>query len=695
MLSILTIIFAALSPMAFVKEIPESVRAENIISIAEARSRLIENQGQRVFFRVQGTIIADRVDAYHHFILLDKTAATDVITSCDDEWNIGDEVVVICTAMQPAYENPTLLSEALEIKILKHQTPSAPRFVHPVDLSGHRNDYNRVNLQGVVTDAFRDDVNPQWSILVLARDDVQTLVWTRTGDMPCRQLEDLLDTELLVTGIVLPNLNNSYRSHGPWMLTSSSDSIKIIRPQPTDPYATRLNIPHRQVVSGHVIACWKGDSFFLRTPNDQRVLVQLVHGSDLPSPGMAVTAAGFVRHNEFGIRFSKAICTINKDASPHTEEAVKVDARTLFWNTAGERQIDTKFNGRTICLSGLVKDQRSAGSDLASLSISAGHATLDIWIGKETAIPEIGSVIEVTGACLVEDTTDIDTGIVRATSISLALRSPKDIRVLTAPPWWTPARLIRLIALLGILLAAILVWIVILRKMIVRRSRELARETIRSTSAALRLEERTRVAVELHDTIAQNLTGASFEIQAALRLAASAPDKMKDHLAIADRTLKSCRDDIRNCIWDLRTNSLDQEDLDHVIRVALSPHIGDAALNIRFNVPRAKLSEPTLHALLRIVRELAINAVRHGHATEIKIAGSIDGNALLFSVRDNGCGFDPEQAPGASKGHFGLQGVRERIRKLDGSLTIDSSAEYGTRVSVMLNVHATPTTRKP
>lgn len=97
---------------------------------------------------------------------------------------------------------------------------------------------------------------------------------------------------------------------------------------------------------------------------------------------------------------------------------------------------------------------------------------------------------------------------------------------------------------------------------------------------------------------------------------------------------------------------------------------------------------------MRIVRELAINAVRHGHATDIKVAGSIDGQALLFSVRDNGCGFDPDNVPGPQQGHFGLQGIRERIRKLNGSMTIDSSIGHGTRVAVKLNLHTLQISQK-
>ena len=87
---------------------------------------------------------------------------------------------------------------------------------------------------------------------------------------------------------------------------------------------------------------------------------------------------------------------------------------------------------------------------------------------------------------------------------------------------------------------------------------------------------------------------------------------------------------------------------------------------------------------MRIVRELVLNAIRHGQATSVSIAGCIDGNHLRFSVRDNGTGFDPSTAPGLSSGHFGLQGIRERIQDLDGTMNIESVHGEGSKVSISI-----------
>ena len=78
--------------------------------------------------------------------------------------------------------------------------------------------------------------------------------------------------------------------------------------------------------------------------------------------------------------------------------------------------------------------------------------------------------------------------------------------------------------------------------------------------------------------------------------------------------------------------------------------------------------------------------MRHGHAKAVKIAGSLDAERLLFSIQDDGCGFDPENHPGVLQGHFGLQGIRERVKRFGGTMEIKSEAGKGTKVTIALNL---------
>jgi signal transduction histidine kinase len=266
------------------------------------------------------------------------------------------------------------------------------------------------------------------------------------------------------------------------------------------------------------------------------------------------------------------------------------------------------------------------------------------------------------------------------------VRAPTDVKVLVPPPWWTPGRFAVIIAALITALAAIMLWNIMLRRLAEKRGSELMLSRLSQEESKLKVQERTRIAVELHDTIAQNLTGVSLEIDSAEQLAAKDQDGMMKHLAMASRALQSCRNELRNCLWDLRSRALEEDDLNEAIRRTVAPLVSDVNLAIRFNVSRKALADDTAHVLMRIVRELVQNAVRHGGASSVKIAGNLEDGVLRFSVRDNGCGFDPENRPGVMQGHFGLQGIRERVNQFNGEMSIESAPGKGAKASITMRI---------
>lgn len=265
-------------------------------------------------------------------------------------------------------------------------------------------------------------------------------------------------------------------------------------------------------------------------------------------------------------------------------------------------------------------------------------------------------------------------------------RNDESAQVFKLPRFLTVFNAILFAAGLLILFLSILVWNTLLRRLVDRRSRELTNERLAAFASSLKVEERTRLAVELHDTIAQTLTGISLEVDAARDFSRTDAAEMERHLDCASRTLTSCRNELRNCMWDLRNQTLEDISMDEAIRRTLAPHLSGAELAVRFAVDRDLFSDNTALSILRITRELTLNAVRHGKATSIKVAGCIEGNKLLFSVKDNGCGFDPSDIPGVEQGHFGLQGVTERVETLGGTLMIDSSPEAGSRISISITL---------
>lgn len=84
------------------------------------------------------------------------------------------------------------------------------------------------------------------------------------------------------------------------------------------------------------------------------------------------------------------------------------------------------------------------------------------------------------------------------------------------------------------------------------------------------------------------------------------------------------------------------------------------------------------------MRELSINAIRHGHATHLRITGELHDGRIGLTVQDNGLGFDPQTAQGPKDGHFGIQGIRERLEQLDGRLDYTRLPDGGMRAVVSL-----------
>ena len=159
---------------------------------------------------------------------------------------------------------------------------------------------------------------------------------------------------------------------------------------------------------------------------------------------------------------------------------------------------------------------------------------------------------------------------------------------------------------------------------------------------------------------------------------------MAKSLACSRLTLAACRRELKDCLWDLKSRTFEEKDMTEAVNRTIAPHVGDAKTTVRFNVRRSRLSESKAHAVLSMVRELVVNAVRHGKAKRIWIAGECSDGHISFSVRDDGCGFDPAAALGPREGHFGLQGIRERVLDANGTIEINSAPDCGTKVTIVI-----------
>ena len=539
-----------------------------------------------------------------------------------------------------------------------------------------------VSINGTLTDVFRDDIDPHFIYAILSDEHGATYhVFMDSPQQPLARLTALLGTDVTMTGICARHYHEGGRKHlGLEIIGISTDDAVRPRKAPSDPYAvpplhdkqrhTNLVIegdlsPKR--VRGRVLAVWQGDRLLIRTAEGDISEIH-VKQDDLPRPGDSIEAVGTPETDLYQLNLSKAIWRKIPDCAVSVRPPERVTAQFMLADAHGNREVKTKYSGRAICVTGTVRALPAAGNGDFRLNLSCDGYDVPVDFSP---VPEAlgkiedGCTIEATGVCVIEtENWRPQTPFPHAKGFSVILRTADDVRVISRPPWWTPKRLA---VVIGLLLLTVIGFGI--RNRVLKRMSE------------LRVKDRTRLAVELHDALSQTLTGVALELQTTTVLANANSPAAIEHLNIASKTLLSCRQELRNCLQDLRSTALDLPNMSEAIRLTLEPHVADAKVSVRFNVPRKALSDNAAHAVLSIVRELTLNAIRHGHATAIRIAGTIDGDLLRFSVRDNGSGFDPDDRPGVRQGHFGLQGVLERVRALGGSLEITSKPGHGTRVA--------------
>ena len=203
------------------------------------------------------------------------------------------------------------------------------------------------------------------------------------------------------------------------------------------------------------------------------------------------------------------------------------------------------------------------------------------------------------------------------------------------------------------------------------------------------LDERQRMAREIHDTLAQGLTGIITQLQAAEQ-AADDPAGWHRHFDAATRLARESLSEARRSVEALRPESLETGRLSE----ALADVAGrwSALHNIPVQVTTTGTARPMPQqaefALLRTAQEALANVARHAQAGRVGVTLSYMEQEVALDVRDDGCGFDPAPTQNGVPHHgsFGLVAMRQRIESLAGTLQIESEPGFGTGISACLPV---------
>jgi len=194
------------------------------------------------------------------------------------------------------------------------------------------------------------------------------------------------------------------------------------------------------------------------------------------------------------------------------------------------------------------------------------------------------------------------------------------------------------------------------------------------------LEERNRLARELHDSVSQALYGIALGIRTARTLLERDPQKAADPLNYTLSLAEAALAEMRSLIFELRPETLEKEGLVAALTKQATSLQTRHGIDVELNLcDEPKLPLEVKEAIYRITREALHNTVKHAKASRASLMLCQTQDGISFTVCDNGVGFDPN---GSFPDHLGLKSMRERATRLDGTLSIESSPQNGTCVKV-------------
>ena len=278
---------------------------------------------------------------------------------------------------------------------------------------------------------------------------------------------------------------------------------------------------------------------------------------------------------------------------------------------------------------------------------------------------ETESIVRLRGACLVRPEYTGNT-----VPFVLIVDSPENVKLLVGPPWWSVEHLIFLaLAMLGM---------GFLGHLFYSRAEEWRWRAV--------LNERERMAHEMHDTLSQSFAGIGFQIRGIrnrlLQSSSQVDPHLLDELNTTSELVRHSHDEARRSIACLRPEVLEVNGLVSALEQSARRAVARGSVTVH----ALNLGEPrplplgVLDALFRIAQEAIANAIHHGHPKSIKICMEYERSSVVLMIEDDGKGFihQPERSG------FGLAGMQRRAESIDAILEIHSSPGNGCRIIVHL-----------
>ena len=625
---------------------------------------------------------------------------------------VGDEVEITGGVEWTTFA-PRVRARAL--RILGRQALPEPQRAGLARLFGGGYEATRIEVVGVVQGIRRFGTETR----LLFESESRALSIEIDRQVLATLPANLVDADVRVVGVGKSIFNTRGEFIAPSVQVARAEDVAVIVPAPAPPFEcfevplreiggfrSRPFLGHRFRTRGTVSFAVPGVVFLLE--GNGGVRVETAGGRAVPHglrAGDRVEVAGFLSMSrQVGGLFEAEVRRIESGPPP---QPLPLDAATIVNTNLRHRDIakvapEGSYDGCLVRCTGQLEGIDTAGPAI-TLALNAGGTLFNavlyepLPVGRGGPWPPIGSEVAVTGIVEI-DRDPVATGEVNVSGpilrrLDIILRDPADVALLRAPPWWTPARLAVALGGLATVAASAGVWVVQLRREVRRQTAIAVAESTARREAALEYEitlrERNRIAANLHDTVLQSLTGIGFQLKACGKNVPDTPDERDDspaaHLAIADRMVDHAAGQLRSTVWSLRALQADgrpfSEALDDLADALGAGH--NTRIEVRVDPTADELPVAVTGNVLLVIQEAIHNALHHAAPRLIAVEAVVDrtAGALAVAVRDDGSGFAPGAEPGPKQGHFGLAGMRERVGRLGGTLSIASGPGQGTAVT--------------
>jgi signal transduction histidine kinase len=643
------------------KALPTLTHADQVRRLSPEQAAM----GYRV--RVRGVITMDA--PVPDFFIQDSTAGIYVEGSASPKFphSLG-QLVELEGVTGPGKFAPVIREQNLRV-LGKGALPKAQLFAFS-DLADGQQDSQWARVRGIVRSATVDRTS--WNETALAM-----RVASEGGEfnvrVPITREQDFswwIDSEVLIEGICGSLYNANRQLTGILFYVPRLSFIKVEAPAAEVPVSALLRfspgkgVRHRVRVRGVVGYQQQGNALFLQSQGKGiRVLTQQSTPLEI---GDIIDVLGFPAMG---------------DSAPMLEDAVFHRLGHETMPQPVELNLDApweQFDGAVVTTDATLLS-RQFRPDGLSLQLQSHNIIFDATLTPGMSANTLASIplnsdVRITGICLVHNG-----GLWRVPqSFRILLRSPGDVVAVKAPSWWNLPHTLWLLAITVAVLLVVMAWVVALGRR-VRGQMAIIRQKRRSSAV---LEERNRIARELHDTLEQELAGITMQLDLAVDCFQQAPRVAQQALESARNMSRHSMIEARRSVWDLRCQLLEDGDLVSALVQVVEP-LGSgehAKIDVKIQGQAVRLPGQVEMNLLRIGQEAVANAVKHGGAKHVSVELQYTPASVCLTVSDDGRGFPASQP--APTGHFGLLDMRERAQSMGSVLKIESEPGCGTRIAV-------------